>query len=218
MRSLLFPRKCVLCRKLLKKRETDLCHDCRCDAPELPVLKINIPFIAKWTAVWYYTGNVRQSIHRYKFLSRTGYRKFYARQLVRKLQEREMDSAFDLITWIPVSRRRKLKRGYDQSFLLAERVAAELNTRPVKLLKKIRHTKAQSSLKDAAARRANISGAYRAVNTEQIIGKRILLIDDILTTGATASECARTLLIAGATEVTFAAIAAASHDNSNKNR
>ena len=80
---------------------------------------------------------------------------------------------------------------------------------PVPTLKKIRNNRPQSRLKDAQARRANVLGAYRIAGNVSLQGKRVLLLDDILTTGATAGECARVLLVAGAKEVHCAAIAAA---------
>ena len=80
---------------------------------------------------------------------------------------------------------------------------------PVPLLKKVRHNRPQSGISDASKRRANVLGAYREVNRQAIAGKRILLLDDILTTGATASEAARVLLTSGAKEIHCAAVAAA---------
>ena len=65
----------------------------------------------------------------------------------------------------------------------------------------------QSTVGSAEKRRANIAGAYRAADPELVQGKRILLIDDIITTGSTLSECARTLREAGAAEVLCAAVA-----------
>ena len=103
---------------------------------------------------------------------------------------------------------RKLTRGYDQVELLANAVGRELGMHPVPLLKKVRHNRPQSGISDAAKRRANVLGAYREVNRQAISGKRILLLDDILTTGATAGEAARVLLTAGASEVHCAAVAA----------
>ena len=116
---------------------------------------------------------------------------------------------FDCLTWIPVSPLRKLRRGYDQVELLAKAVGKELAMEPVPLLKKVRHNRPQSGISDAAKRRANVLGAYREINRQAISGKRILMLDDILTTGATAGEAARVLLTAGAKEVHCAAIAAA---------
>ena len=116
---------------------------------------------------------------------------------------------FDCLTWVPVSSLRKLRRGYDQVELLAKAVGKELGMEPVPLLKKVRHNRPQSGIPDAAKRRANVLGAYRAINRDAISGKRILLLDDILTTGATAGECARVLLTCGAKEIHCAAVAAA---------
>lgn len=211
MLSILYPRKCVLCRKLLSREQTDLCRDCRSNAPEMIRGKRNIPFIAHWTALWYYKDDVRKSVHRFKFGNRRSYAPVYARLLAVKL-EQDPKIAYDLITWTPVSFLRKLKRGYDQSELLTKALGAELQMPPLRLLKKIRHTPPQSGIKNSAGRRANVLGAYQVTDPAAIAGKRILLIDDVVTTGATASECARVLLTAGAKEVIFAAIAAAQHD------
>ena len=87
---------------------------------------------------------------------------------------------------------------------------------PVRCLKKIRNNRPQSTVTGQAQRRANVLNAYRAIKPEQFQGKRVLLLDDIITTGATASEAARVLLTAGAKEVCFAAVAAADHNHNNK--
>ena len=206
--DLLFPPKCILCGKLLKKQEQDLCHDCRADSPEYPAGKDRIQFLDSFTAVWYYEDTVRRSLLRYKFYGARGNASGYGRLLAMKLLQ-SYPEGFDCLTWIPVSRLRKLRRGYDQVALLAEAVGKELNVTPVKTLRKIRNTPPQSGIHDVYRRRANVLGAYKALCPEQIKGKRILLLDDVITSGATASECARVLLTAGAKEVFFAAIAAA---------
>ena len=206
--ELLFPPKCVLCRKLLKTGETDLCGTCRVDAPEYPNRKIKLQFLDSFAAVWYYEGNVRSSLLRYKFHNARVYSLSYGRILAMKLL-RQYPEGFDVLTWVPVSRLRKLRRGYDQVELLAKAVGKELGLAPVPALKKIRNNRPQSRLKDPAARKANVLGAYRLLDGTEVRGKRVLLLDDILTTGATAGECARVLLSAGAKEVHCAAVAAA---------
>ena len=208
--SLLFPRKCVLCRKVLTSQETDLCHECRKTAPELAKAKLKISFVAVWTAVWYYKDSVRGSILRYKFYGARSYAPVYGRLLAMKLQKE--DISFDVLTYVSTGWLRRLKRGYDHVALLAEAVAQELGVPAVKTLKKIRQTKPQSRIKGDAARRANVLGAYKVIDPASVKDKRVLLLDDIITTGATLSECAKTLLIAGAKEVSCAAVAAASHD------
>ena len=206
--NLLFPPKCILCGRLLAREEQDLCRECREDSPEYPVRKENLQFLDSFTAVWYYEGNVRRSLLRYKFYHHRSFADGYGRLLAMKLLEAHPDG-FDILTWIPVSPLRKLRRGYDQVELLAKAVGRELGMQPVPLLKKVRHNRPQSGLNDAAKRRANVLGAYREVNRERIAGNRILLLDDILTTGSTAGECARVLLTCGAKEIHCAAVAAA---------
>ena len=206
--ELLFPPKCVLCRAILKSGEIDLCRECRADAPEYAGKKINIRFLDSFAAVWYYEGNVRRSLLRFKFYNARSYGVSYGRILAMRLQ-REYPDGFDMLTWVPVSRLRKLRRGYDQVELLAKAVGRELGLSPVPTLKKIRNNRPQSRLKDPAARRANVLGAYRLLEGAAVKGQRVLLLDDILTTGATAGECARVLLSAGAKEVHCAAVAAA---------
>ena len=206
--ELLFPPKCVLCRKLLKSGEIDLCRECRADAPEYAGKKINIRFLDSFAAVWYYEGNVRRSLLRFKFYNARSYGVSYGRILAMRLQ-REYPDGFDMLTWVPVSRLRKLRRGYDQVELLAKAVGRELGLSPVPTLKKIRNNRPQSRLKDPAARRANVLGAYRLLEGAAVKGQRVLRLDDIPTTGATAGECARVSHSAGAKEVHCAAVAAA---------
>lgn len=208
MLSFLFPPKCILCGKLLSREETDLCHHCRTHTEEFIKQKRNIPFVAHCTAIWYYKDTVRQSIQKYKFRNARSYADAYARLLAIKL----LDEKHDIITWVPISTARRFKRGYDQSQLLAKALTKELNIPAVGTLKKVRNTKPQSTLTEAAQRRANILGVYKVKNKDAIAGKRILLLDDVVTTGATASECAKTLLTAGAAEVQLAAIASTSYE------
>ena len=213
--GILFPPKCVLCGKLLSETETDLCHICREKAPFFSKGKIRFSFVARWTAVWYYKDNVRQSLLHYKFRRRRNYAACYGRLLAMKLQNTQLDD-FDVLTWVPISRLRRYRRGFDQVELLASAVASELGVPAVKSLKKIRHTPPQSRLKSAAQRRANILGAYRVCDPEAVQGKRVLLLDDIITTGATISECARMLTLSGASAVCCAAVAVAPHEKNNK--
>ena len=207
---LLFPPKCVLCRKLLGENETDLCRECRTHTPEFPKQQKKLPYLAGWTALWYYEGSVRRSMLRFKFYNARSYGNTYGKLLAMKLSQE--DISFDLLTWAPISRARKWRRGYDQVELIARSVGRELGIAPVATLKKRRNNPPQSGLQDAAQRRANVLGVYEVLDPEAIQGKRILLLDDIMTTGATAGECARMLLTAGAKEVYCAAVAAASHN------
>ena len=206
--NLLYPPRCVLCRRLLKKEETDLCTDCRYEAPFFPDTKRNLQFLDSFAAVWYYESSVRGSLLRFKFRGARGYAASYGKLLAMRLMQ-QYPEGFEVLTWIPVSRLRKLRRGYDQVELLAKAVGRELGMIPVSTLKKVRHNRQQSRISESAQRRANVLGVYQVTDPDLIRDRRVLLLDDILTTGATASEAGRVLLTAGAKEVHCAAVAAA---------
>ena len=210
--SLLFPRKCILCGKILDRSETDLCHGCRVDSPECPVRKQKRTFLDSWVAIWYYKGYIRSSILRFKFGRARHYAGGYGRILAMKLTA-EYPEGFDVLTWIPISPIRKFVRGYDQVEELAKAVGRELRMEPQRTLRKIRHNRPQSGIRGAAERRANVLGVYRMAKHADVRDKRILLLDDVMTTGATAGEAARVLLTAGAKEVHLGCIAAAAPDN-----
>ena len=212
---LLFPEKCVLCGQILDTNQLDLCRNCRIDQPECAVSREKYPYLDSWIALWDYQGNVRRSLLKYKFHGRRNYAAAYGRLLAMKLL-REDRANVDIITWIPISAKRLKKRGFDQVELLAQKLAPELQIPSLALLWKKRDNPQQSRIVGNAQRRANVLGAYEAINQDSIRDKKILLLDDILTTGATAGECARILLEAGAKEVHFAAIAAANKKNQDR--
>ena len=209
--DLLFPPKCVLCQQLLTESGCRICKACEAEVNVFSHKPWKIPSVKQWTALWQYSGVVRESLVRYKFSNCRNYSSVYAEGLAKKL--RQGDLKWDVMTWVPVSGLRLWERGYDQVKLLAQDVGKILDEKPIKLLHKCRHNRRQSRLKGLKARQRNVQGAYKAVNEEYIKGKRILLLEDIVTTGSTVSECARTLKVAGAKEVIVACVAVASKYN-----
>ena len=203
--DLLYPPACILCGRLLEDRAC-LCEQCRKEAPFFKNSKRKLQFLDSFTAVWYYKGYVRESLLRYKFGGGRDLSAPYGRFLAEKIRMQHPEG-FDLLTWVPVSFLRRMKRGYDQCQLLSRKVGKELGIPSTRLLLKVRHNRAQSGLSHPALRRGNVVGAYRVLQKGKLEGKRILLLDDILTTGATAGECARMLKTAGAAEVHCAVLA-----------
>ena len=205
--DLLFPPKCVFCGKLLDGSDSGFCEKC---AKALPFTKNggeqSGDFFDTCVSPLYYKDNVRKSILRFKFKGASGNADAYAIILAGCIKE-HLSGKYDLISWVPLSRDRANSRGYDQAMLLALGVALRLNDVAVETLKKTLNVPAQSTLADKSARKANISGAYTVADEELIAGKRILLIDDIVTTGTTLAECARMLLTANAESVVCAALA-----------
>jgi len=143
----------------------------------------------------------REALHAFKF----GGRRALAAPLAELLAELGLGAlpgaAPDLLVPVPLHARRERARGYNQSALLATRLGQVWGV-PVALdaLGRATATAPQTDL-DAAARRQNVRGAFVARRPELIVGRHVLLVDDILTTGATAGECARCLTRAGAAAV-----------------
>ena len=208
LKELLFPRKCVFCGGILNRNEAGICHVCRTELPEHQGERY-LPNVDGCCILWYYEDRVRESLRRFKFYNRPDYAEVYGQILAMKIQQRFPDA--ELLTWVPVSEERFKERGYDQSELLARAAAKELGIPAVRLLEKHRHNPAQSGIEDAQARRENVRDAYRVCGDAE--GKRIVLVDDILTTGATAGECVRMLRNAGAAGVRLAAVASGKRGN-----
>ena len=206
MLSLLYPRKCPFCRQLINEKER-VCKSC---SAKLPWIIGNPPRRVPGTdgcySVFRYEGNVRESLLRYKFASAAAYAEAYSRYLTKCIDENGIFC--DIVTWVPLSRRSFRKRGYDQAQLLAEELSAARHIECARLLRKVRSNRRQSGIKHAAERKRNVRGVYEALSPELFEGKRVLLLDDILTTGSTVSECANTLRKAGAGSVTVLTVAA----------
>lgn len=205
--DIIFPPRCAFCRKLLKRGESGMCADCERDLPYTkPTERAGTDFVEACVAPLRYEGAVRDALHRYKFQGVTAYAGVFGRLVAECVQER-LKGEYDLISWVPLSSERLKERGYDQAMLIAMAAALELNDVAVETLRKKKNVAPQSGTGSLEKRRANISGAYETIDHELVEGRRILLIDDIITTGATVSECARMLGMAGAESVVCAAVA-----------
>ena len=194
--NLLYPRKCPFCGAMVGK--TLLCRHCEETLPwceeERRIKSLRV------TAPLYYEGSVRDAVHDLKFHGKLGGLNCFGQKMAQCAAER-YSGEFDAVTWVPVSHKRLKKRGYDQARLLCASLCVDWHTEPLETLRKAVDNPPQSGIDDEAGRRANVLGVYEAVNTAPFIGKRLLLIDDVCTTGATLSECARVLKTAGAAEV-----------------
>ena len=203
--DLFFPPHCAFCRKA---GVHGLCRDCERSLPYARVQLCEGAGFGKCASPLLYEDAVRESLLRFKFHGAQGAAEGYGELLARCAAE-ELGGEFDTVTWVPVSRKRERERGYDQAFLLARETASHWGIKPVRLLRKTKDNAAQSGLASAAERRGNVLGVYEAENLGKIRGAKILLIDDILTTGATLGECVRVLREAGAERVVCATLARA---------
>lgn len=205
--DLLYPPRCAFCHRLLRLSGENVCKDCLSGLPYTGDLaeRTGLKHIKSCVSPFFYEKTVRDSLHRYKFGQRTGYAGIYAGFMVKSIDENRISC--DIISWAPVSRQRLRSRGYDQSELLARKISALTGIPCKRLLIKQRHTRPQSLTKNAVQRRENVKGAYRCCDPDSVHGKRILLVDDILTSGSTLSECAAILKDAGADEISAVTVA-----------
>ena len=209
--SLLFPPQCPFCGRVLD--EPGVCRKCPDTLPWVEEGPRGLSGGLLCAAPLWYQEEVREAMLRFKFQGAADAAVPLGELLARCAAE-HFAGDFDVVTWVPVSRQRLRRRGYDQARLLAEAACRLWGTEARTLLRKTVHTLPQSSMKDAAARRANVLGVFDAL--PEAAGRRVLLLDDICTSGATLEECARVLRDAGAEAVMCAVVARAPKETPGK--
>ncbi len=154
---------------------------------------------------YYFDGRLRDAIHAFKFTGRIDTGKYLVGLLKKKLVR--IAGEIDCVVPVPVTGKRLMERGFNQSFIIGEEIA-KMTGKEIHpaVLVKTKHTKDQYAL-SRKERKKNISGVFAVKNSHHISGKTVLLVDDLFTTGYTASEAARSLLRASAKEVVFFALA-----------
>ena len=214
LRYVVYPRRCALCGRVVTpdtelcsrcassahRVRTPICLYCGCGRRECVCAKRRSRFAAAFAAPFYYTGVVRKGIRRLKFSEEPEVAEVLGREMARFARQVYAGVQFDLVTFVPMTKREKRERGYNQSELLAKAAAGELLLACVPTLEKLYETNRQRML-DRRRRSGNVFGVFEAIDPQVIRGKRILLCDDLRTTGATLTECAKMLRIRGAREV-----------------
>ena len=210
--GLLYPARarCLGCGDMTgNQREDFLCDRCRERMDRLFDLYeaggADMPGIRRAFAPYPYVPPIRGVIQAFKFSSLPALAEPLADDLCRLLATHEL-TGYNCVVPVPLHRKREYQRGYNQALLLAEAIAEELKAPVFTDLKRIRSTRQQAML-SAAERRRNLQNAFEC--QRPLPGRRVLLIDDVLTTGSTAASCAQALLAGGATYVDVCTIAIA---------
>ncbi len=157
-------------------------------------------FLGSLLYVFDYGGVVRKMIHNFKYNDMPYLGAYMAAKMHERLLELRVD--FDLITFVPVHENRLRWRGFDQAEMLAGYLSAQTGVPYQKLLSRTRDTVPQFDL-GREERKKNVKGAFCAAGPLDLAGKKVLLVDDVCTTGSTLRECAGILEKAGATMVLF---------------
>lgn len=198
--DLLYPPKCPFCGRVLEQGEDGLCAECQRELPWTREGRTPVEGCDACLSPLHYRDGVRDGVHRYKFGGGRVHARLFGLFMAQCLAAR-WDGPVDLITWVPLHPKGKRRRGYDQAELLARRVGELAGVPAVPTLKKCRATRTQSQLQTEAERRANVAGAYRPLPGAGLAGKRVALVDDVVTTGSTMAQCAACLRDAGAQSV-----------------
>lgn len=158
-----------------------------------------------------YEGPIRDLIHSFKYNQKTHLRKPLALLTLKGIHERVSGLNPDIIVPVPLHSSRLRQRGFNQAVLLGRLLSCHLNLPMLAdALIRTRQTEPQIEL-SAAERRTNVKGAFAVKRSDAVIGKRVLLLDDIMTTGSTLDECAKELKKAGAKLVVAVTIARTAH-------
>ena len=200
--DLLFPPKCPFCEEILDDPRAPVCPKCQ---PKLPWLEHKeafrkIDFTSGCWSPLKYQDAVREGVHRFKFTPVRARGEALGKLMAQCVLDHP-EIAPEAVVWVPLSRKRRRERGFDQSGELARVIGRELGLPVEALLVKIRDTGRQSDIREAEQRRANVLGVYSLCPGARVQGNRLLLVDDVVTSGATLSACAKVLAQAGAKEV-----------------
>jgi len=218
-----WPRYCTLCGQRLTLSERHLCLACLINMPRTDnhkLLHSNLErqfwdqFPVERAASWvYYNEVTKKLILNVKFFGNTNLGKHLGLLMANEIKDSGFFDGIDVIIPLPLHLFRKLRRGYNQCDMIAEGVSKATGI-PInnKSVKRNVYSKPQSSTSHAD-RKANVMEAFKLTHPEGIRGKHILLIDDVITTGATISSCAQAIVEAGDVKISILSVAYATQNN-----
>lgn len=219
--DLIYPRVCITCNTTLKDTEKFICYPCFLDLPRLKYSelyqkenekkfwgKVNVQ--AVYSLLYFSKKNKTQKlIHELKYKGNSEIGEWLGNQLASEYKNQVEQDKINLIIGIPLHDNKLRQRGYNQADIVAEAIAKQLNIEYGKaVLKRIVETKSQTK-KSRLERFKNIEGIYAIDEKKQVEGKNVLIVDDVLTTGATLTEAIELLLNKGANTVSIMTIASA---------
>ncbi len=207
--ELVYPPTCGFCGKICSNY---ICTKCYAKIKKYEIknrknYKVKDMYFDEMYNVFRYEEDIRNILIRYKFQNKAYLYKTFSKIILNNKKICGNLKKYDIIIPVPIHKKRKHRRGYNQTELVAKEISHQLKIKMGKdvLIKNI-NTKAQSEL-SKKERNDNIKGAFKVQNLQKIKNKKILLIDDIYTTGNTANECSKMLKLAGAKNIGILTIA-----------
>lgn len=189
---------CVICGK--GDEDQLLCKSCRDKVKERDILSLidNEGIQIECYSSAYYSSVIKEMILRLKYKSDFRCGEVLAELMLQVVEKHNLN--FDIVTYVPSSKKNLNKRGYNQSQFLAKLISEKTEKLLVHSLKKVSETKDQIGL-DGESRWKNLKNCFEVRKNKYILNKRVLLVDDVMTTGATAFYCAKELLNKGSKEI-----------------
>jgi ComF family protein len=218
--DLILPRFCCSCKIKLTTKEDTICKSCfsKIQVASEERLKreferkfLNKNFISDFFSPFVFEKDkeLQHAIHSLKYNNKFHVGIYLGKVLAFKIQTNRPDWKIDLIVPIPLHKLKKAERGYNQSYYIAKGISKILKVPcPDSIVKRNKYTESQTTM-TLTERQENISDAFKISNSNAVKGKSILLVDDVITTGATISECGKILLDANAKKIYAASIAIA---------
>lgn len=214
------PRFCESCSIKLSLNEDILCNECLNKIERASAERINYEYTRKFKDnniisdffslfVFEKDKELQHAIHALKYNNKFKVGIFLGKLLGTNIEKSHPDWHFDLIIPIPLHQLKKAERGYNQSYFIAKGIN-KIHQKKVNenIVRRIKYTQSQTTM-NIGERKENISGAFKIKKQTAVAGKNILLVDDVITTGATISECGMILMEAGANKIYAASIAIA---------
>lgn len=206
--NLIYPNVCGICDKISKE---DLCKKCEIKLNNIVKFKIDKytdKNFEKHLYLFKYEGIIKERLIKFKFNEKPYIYKTFVKFLIKNKKICRFLKSYDIIIPVPIHYNRKITRGYNQSALIAREIAKNISgiTYEDKILLKRINNKPQST-KNKEDRKNNVIGVYYTKNEYKILNKKILLLDDIYTTGSTVNECSKVLKLAGAKNIDVITIA-----------
>ena len=186
-----FGERCPYCGALIEPEET-ACDNCKnvLDEKQRPIICGALGY--RCVSSFVYAGAARRMLRRIKFRGRIQHIPQAAVILAKDIENYYGEGAFDLVTFVPMHPVEQEKRGFNQSELIAAEISRILRLPSEETLLKIKRTKQQRTLR-YKERKTNLNGAFKVKDPKLIHGMRILIIDDITTSGITLGKCCKTL-------------------------
>lgn len=204
--DLIYPPVCGMCGEICKSGICEKCDENLKQRIKFSKIKYNNKEFNELVYFCKYEGDLREKILSYKFNNKAYLYKFFSEIIIKNEKEYSFFEKYDIIIPVPIHRKRKLTRGYNQTELIARNIAKKhKELKYMNVLYKQKHTIPQSSL-NKKQREENVKNSYQ-IRDISLANKNVILFDDIYTTGATANECSRLLRQAGAKSVAVLTIA-----------